>query len=230
MMSGSHLSDQHTHAGIGGWRDGTGQGDRQGLGRCGATRDPHGARRELALQWVWCSEGGAVGWLVRAGWVCVELLHVPQDTAGRLGCLALWWEGVVSGQSPAASRQARSPAARVRGGSRARDPEGPGGGSDRLPCSASVPGINAQARRLQRSRAKGTPALASGAAHSPPPPRLRRTVSETSLSPAATQGPEEPGQDTMRYSLYESPHLLLLQGYSQQHVSPGPVWPPSLCR
>ncbi|XP_023388529.1 ras-associating and dilute domain-containing protein [Pteropus vampyrus] len=80
-------------------------------------------------------------------------------------------------------------------------------------------GINAQARRLQRSRAKGTPALASGAAHSPPPPRLRRTVSETSLSPAATQGPEEPGQDTMRYSLYESPHLLLLQGYSQQHDS-----------
>lgn len=26
----------------------------------------------------------------------------------------------------------------------------------------------------------------------------------------------------MRYSLYESPHLLLLQGYSQQHVSHPP--------
>ncbi|XP_014651137.1 PREDICTED: ras-associating and dilute domain-containing protein [Ceratotherium simum simum] len=85
-------------------------------------------------------------------------------------------------------------------------------------------GINAQARRLQRSRAKGTPALAPGGARSPPPPRLRRTVSETSLSqaailPDATRGPEEPSQDAMRYSLYESPHLLLLQGYSQQHDS-----------
>ncbi|XP_063671279.1 ras-associating and dilute domain-containing protein isoform X4 [Pan troglodytes] len=85
-------------------------------------------------------------------------------------------------------------------------------------------GINAQARRLQRSRAKGTPALALGDARSSPPPRLRRTVSETSLSPvnalpAAAQGPEEPGPDAMRYSLYQSPHLLLLQGYSQQHDS-----------
>ncbi|KAM7142874.1 ras-associating and dilute domain-containing protein isoform 2-T2 [Molossus nigricans] len=77
-------------------------------------------------------------------------------------------------------------------------------------------GINAQARRLQRSRAKGTPALASGGAWSPPPPPLRRSASETSLSPAAAQ---EPSQDAMRYSLYESPHLLLLQGYSQQHDS-----------
>ncbi|XP_032611671.1 ras-associating and dilute domain-containing protein isoform X1 [Hylobates moloch] len=85
-------------------------------------------------------------------------------------------------------------------------------------------GINAQARRLQRSRAKGTPALALGDARSSPPPRLRRTVSETSLSPvnalpAAAQSPEEPGLDAMRYSLYQSPHLLLLQGYSQQHDS-----------
>ncbi|XP_023510955.2 ras-associating and dilute domain-containing protein isoform X1 [Equus caballus] len=80
-------------------------------------------------------------------------------------------------------------------------------------------GINAQARRLQRSRAKGTPTLVPGGARSPPPPRLRRTVSETSLSQAAAQGSEEPGQDAMRYSLYESPHLLLLQGYSQQHDS-----------
>ncbi|XP_073071069.1 ras-associating and dilute domain-containing protein isoform X6 [Manis javanica] len=80
-------------------------------------------------------------------------------------------------------------------------------------------GINAQARRLQRSRAKGTPALAAGGAQSPPASRLRRTVSETSLSPTAAQGPEQPDQDAMRYSLYESPHLLLLQGYSQQHDS-----------
>ncbi|XP_045669232.1 ras-associating and dilute domain-containing protein [Ursus americanus] len=80
-------------------------------------------------------------------------------------------------------------------------------------------GINAQARRLQRNRAKGTPALASGGARSPPTPRLRRTVSESSLSSATAQDPEERGQDTMRYSLYESPHLLLLQGYSQQHDS-----------
>uniref|UniRef100_A0A8C3X8L3 Ras-associating and dilute domain-containing protein n=1 Tax=Catagonus wagneri TaxID=51154 RepID=A0A8C3X8L3_9CETA len=85
-------------------------------------------------------------------------------------------------------------------------------------------GINAQARRLQRSRAKGTPAPASGGGRSPPPHRLRRTVSETSLSsattvPDAARGAEEPGQDAMRCSLYESPHLLLLQGYSQQRDS-----------
>lgn len=91
--------------------------------------------------------------------------------------------------------------------------------SDHLPRVASVSGINAQARRLQRHRAKGTPVLASGGARSPPTPRLRRTVSESSLSSAATQGPEERARDTMRFSLYESPHLLLLQGYSQQHVS-----------
>ncbi|XP_021110324.1 ras-associating and dilute domain-containing protein isoform X3 [Heterocephalus glaber] len=85
-------------------------------------------------------------------------------------------------------------------------------------------GINAQARRLQRIRAKGTSGLAPGAACSSPPPRLRRTVSETSLSPAtappeAAQGPEEPARDAMRCSLFQAPHLLLLQGYSQQHDS-----------
>ncbi|KAL6088463.1 hypothetical protein STEG23_024491, partial [Scotinomys teguina] len=85
-------------------------------------------------------------------------------------------------------------------------------------------GINAQARRLQRIRAKGTPALTSEAAQSSPPTCLRRTVSETSLSPAPTlpdaaQSPEEPSPDTMRYSLNQCPHLLLLQGYSQQHDS-----------
>lgn len=85
--------------------------------------------------------------------------------------------------------------------------------------------------------------------HAPPPP-LRRTVSETSLSQAGGQDageeelfqrhystlPEtlrclESGRDgwqlpaeeqngnAVRFSLYQSPHLLLLQGYSQQHVS-----------
>ncbi|XP_035578021.1 ras-associating and dilute domain-containing protein isoform X3 [Zalophus californianus] len=87
------------------------------------------------------------------------------------------------------------------------------------PLSLPTCGINAQARRLQRHRAKGTPALASGGARSPPPLQLRRTISESSLSAATAQGPEERGQDTMRYSLYESPHLLLLQGYSPQHDS-----------
>lgn len=87
-----------------------------------------------------------------------------------------------------------------------------------------VSGINAQARRLQRVRAKGTPALASGGTRSPPLPRLRRTVSETSLSPApvlsdTAQGPEEPGRDALRGRLEECPHLLLLQGYNPQHVS-----------
>ncbi|CAO2630405.1 Ras-associating and dilute domain-containing protein [Lemmus lemmus] len=85
-------------------------------------------------------------------------------------------------------------------------------------------GINAQARRLQRIRAKGTPALASEATQHSPPTQLRRTVSETSLSPVPTlpdaaQSPEDPTPDTMRYSLYQCPHLLLLQGYSQQHDS-----------
>lgn len=85
-------------------------------------------------------------------------------------------------------------------------------------------GINAQARRLQRIRAKGTPALTSETAQSSPPTGLRRTVSETSLSPTPTlpeaaQRPEEPLPDSMRYSLYQCPHLLLLQGYNQQHDS-----------
>lgn len=94
--------------------------------------------------------------------------------------------------------------------------------SDHIFFTYSVPGINAQARRLQRVRAKGTPALTSEAAQSSPPTQLRRTVSETSLSPAPTlpaQSPEEPTAESMRYSLYQCPHLLLLQGYSQQHVS-----------
>ncbi|NXW78846.1 RADIL protein, partial [Hirundo rustica] len=78
-----------------------------------------------------------------------------------------------------------------------------------------------------------------------PPPALRRSLSETSLgtpvrragsgaaagsgarlqrhcstlpgSPAAARSGG--GGSSMRYSLYQSPHLLLLQGYSQQHDS-----------
>ncbi|KAG8145723.1 hypothetical protein E2320_012212, partial [Naja naja] len=110
-------------------------------------------------------------------------------------------------------------------------------------------GINAQARKLQRNRTKGTMTLLM-ACHTSPP-SLRRTVSETSLSQAgppeeqkeegplrrhystlpetlrcmegvpdgrAAAAPEEPnGGNTLRLSLYQSPHLLLLQGYSQQH-------------
>ncbi|XP_060116854.1 ras-associating and dilute domain-containing protein [Heteronotia binoei] len=111
-------------------------------------------------------------------------------------------------------------------------------------------GINAQARKLQRNRAKGTMTLLTGCkSHSTPPP-LRRTVSETSLNQASPQdgkeeeqlkrhystlpealrcvestrnGPpvltEEPSGHILRHSLYQSPHLLLLQGYSQQHDS-----------
>lgn len=117
--------------------------------------------------------------------------------------------------------------------------------------SPSPPGINAQARKLQRNRTKGTMTLLA-ACHTSPP-SLRRTVSETSLSQAGPpedqkkEGPlrrhystlpetlrcmegvpdgrasaateEANGSSTLRLSLYQSPHLLLLQGYSQQHVS-----------
>uniref|UniRef100_A0A670YCC3 Rap associating with DIL domain n=1 Tax=Pseudonaja textilis TaxID=8673 RepID=A0A670YCC3_PSETE len=95
------------------------------------------------------------------------------------------------------------------------------------------------ARKLQRNRTKGTmtPLMACHTS----PPSLRRTVSETSLSQGPLQrhystlpetlrcmewvpdgravaAPEEPnGGNTLRLSLYQSPHLLLLQGYSQQH-------------
>ncbi|XP_062820642.1 ras-associating and dilute domain-containing protein isoform X1 [Anolis carolinensis] len=116
-------------------------------------------------------------------------------------------------------------------------------------------GINAQARKLQRNRAKGTMTLLTGCKGHTTPPTLRRTVSETSLSQAgimqedgqdeqqqqqlkrhystlpetlwclesSRDGPPLPADDqngnNMRHSLYQSPHLLLLQGYSQQHDS-----------
>ncbi|XP_065500760.1 ras-associating and dilute domain-containing protein [Caloenas nicobarica] len=106
-------------------------------------------------------------------------------------------------------------------------------------------GINAQARKLQRHRARGARRPPAGAERRGPPPALRRSLSETSLgcpvrrtgtgtgtgagtgerlprhcstlpgSPAAARS----GGSSMRYSLYQSPHLLLLQGYSQQHDS-----------
>ncbi|XP_056359348.1 ras-associating and dilute domain-containing protein [Oenanthe melanoleuca] len=107
-------------------------------------------------------------------------------------------------------------------------------------------GINAQARKLQRHRARGA-RRAAGAERRGQTPALRRSLSETSLgtparraasgagagggagggarlqrhcstlpgSPAAARS----GGSSMRYSLYQSPHLLLLQGYSQQHDS-----------
>uniref|UniRef100_A0A8C3SR85 Rap associating with DIL domain n=1 Tax=Chelydra serpentina TaxID=8475 RepID=A0A8C3SR85_CHESE len=78
-------------------------------------------------------------------------------------------------------------------------------------------GINAQARKLQRNRAKGTMTLLTGCKRHSTPPTLRRSVSETSLS-HTIRGPESP-RDDVRYSLYQSPHLLLLQGYSYQHDS-----------
>ncbi|KAM8798388.1 ras-associating and dilute domain-containing protein [Eudromia elegans] len=93
-------------------------------------------------------------------------------------------------------------------------------------------GINAQARRLQRHRAKG--AAARPSERPGPPPSLRRSLSESSLGraaprrddplrrhcstlPEALRGAAPPA--AMRFSLYQSPHLLLLQGYSEQHDS-----------
>ncbi|XP_074137310.1 ras-associating and dilute domain-containing protein isoform X2 [Sminthopsis crassicaudata] len=106
-------------------------------------------------------------------------------------------------------------------------------------------GINAQARKLQKNRAKGATTLTAGCKRNSTPPTLRRTVSETSLNHTSaqeeepkghyptlldpTRSPEDPHKElpdpvlernnssNMRYSLYQSPHLLLLQGYSQQH-------------
>ncbi|XP_062443893.1 ras-associating and dilute domain-containing protein isoform X1 [Rhea pennata] len=107
-----------------------------------------------------------------------------------------------------------------------------------------VQGINAQARKLQRNRAKGAARPPAGAEPPGPPPTLRRSLSETSLGrpaprrddplrrhystlPETLRGPagardgpagERPAGNAC-FSLYQSPHLLLLQGYSQQHDS-----------
>ncbi len=93
--------------------------------------------------------------------------------------------------------------------------------------------INAQARKLQRNRAKGTMTLQHGSS-------FCRSLSETSLNFVGLPGEEPkryystlPGPIRTRsardaeirkerdgggvkHSLYQSPHLLLLQGYNQQ--------------
>ncbi|XP_077380607.1 ras-associating and dilute domain-containing protein isoform X2 [Festucalex cinctus] len=95
--------------------------------------------------------------------------------------------------------------------------------------------INAQARKLQRNRAKGALTLPRSSNSS-----LCRSLSETSLNQLAVgdepkryystlPGPyrgreaasggrhkEDAGQGGVRHSLYQSPHLLLLQGYNKQ--------------
>ncbi|XP_028257483.1 ras-associating and dilute domain-containing protein [Parambassis ranga] len=95
--------------------------------------------------------------------------------------------------------------------------------------------INAQARKLQRNRAKGTLTLPRSSNSS-----LCRSLSETSLNQlgvgdepkryySTLPGPlrardgtssgrrkEEGTQGGVRHSLYQSPHLLLLQGYNRQ--------------
>ncbi|XP_053552920.1 ras-associating and dilute domain-containing protein, partial [Bombina bombina] len=93
--------------------------------------------------------------------------------------------------------------------------------------------INAQARRLQRNRAKDARCQVTST-----PPPLRRTLSETSLTlPSAQEEdarrpyatiperradasvlPEERAA-IIRHSLYYSAHLLLLQGYSHEQDS-----------
>ncbi|XP_051941162.1 ras-associating and dilute domain-containing protein [Hippocampus zosterae] len=89
--------------------------------------------------------------------------------------------------------------------------------------------INAQARKLQRNRAKGALTLPRSGNSS-----LCRSLSETSLNqlsageepkryystlPGPYRGREvaaSGGQGGVRHSLYQSPHLLLLQGYNKQ--------------
>ncbi|XP_016359376.1 ras-associating and dilute domain-containing protein isoform X2 [Sinocyclocheilus anshuiensis] len=94
-------------------------------------------------------------------------------------------------------------------------------------------GINAQARKLQRNRAKGTMTLQHGSS-------FCRSLSETSVNLVGLPGEEPkryystlPGPirtrsardaetrkdrdgGRVKHSLYQSPHLLLLQGYNQQ--------------
>uniref|UniRef100_A0A8C2WA20 Ras association and DIL domains n=1 Tax=Cyclopterus lumpus TaxID=8103 RepID=A0A8C2WA20_CYCLU len=64
--------------------------------------------------------------------------------------------------------------------------------------------INAQARKLQRNRAKGTLTLPRSSNSS-----FCRSLSETSLNQVGPSLGDE-------HSLYQSAHLLLLQGYNQQ--------------
>ncbi|XP_076879296.1 ras-associating and dilute domain-containing protein isoform X3 [Brachyhypopomus gauderio] len=102
-------------------------------------------------------------------------------------------------------------------------------------CRSPNPDINAQARKVQRNRAKG-------AATPQPRTPFCRSLSETSLNLVGTAGEEPkrcystlPGAGPARgrsprdidirkdregggvkHSLYQSPHLLLLQGYNRQ--------------
>ncbi|XP_049325916.1 ras-associating and dilute domain-containing protein isoform X1 [Astyanax mexicanus] len=102
-----------------------------------------------------------------------------------------------------------------------------------LPSTPILKDINAQARKLQRNRAKGTMTLQHGST-------FCRSLSETSLNLVGLPGEEPkryystlPGpvrarsaRETevrkerdgggVKHSLYHSPHLLLLQGYNRQ--------------
>uniref|UniRef100_A0A9J7ZVQ8 Ras-associating and dilute domain-containing protein n=1 Tax=Cyprinus carpio carpio TaxID=630221 RepID=A0A9J7ZVQ8_CYPCA len=70
--------------------------------------------------------------------------------------------------------------------------------------------INAQARKLQRNRAKGTMTLQHGSS-------FCRSLSETSLNLVGLpETRKERDGGGVKHSLYQSPHLLLLQGYNQQ--------------
>ncbi|XP_028850560.1 ras-associating and dilute domain-containing protein isoform X2 [Denticeps clupeoides] len=102
--------------------------------------------------------------------------------------------------------------------------------------------INAQARKLQRNRAKGTMTLSRGSfcrslsetslnrlcgvgeepkryySTLPGPIRARCTRDGTSAREAVGSGRRKEERDGggVRHSLYQSPHLLLLQGYNRQ--------------
>lgn len=86
--------------------------------------------------------------------------------------------------------------------------------------------INAQARKLQRNRAKGATTLQHDSS-------FCRSLSETSLNLVGVTGEEPKRYSTLpgsgrarsdgrkdgggvKHSLYQSPHLLLLQGYNRQ--------------
>ncbi|XP_055062070.2 ras-associating and dilute domain-containing protein isoform X3 [Misgurnus anguillicaudatus] len=101
------------------------------------------------------------------------------------------------------------------------------------PSTTIVKDINAQARKLQRNRAKGTMTLQHGSS-------FCRSLSETSLNlvglpgdepkryystlpgPIRTRSARDPENRRehngggVKHSLYQSPHLLLLQGFNQQ--------------
>uniref|UniRef100_A0A8C5UEL7 Ras-associating domain-containing protein n=1 Tax=Malurus cyaneus samueli TaxID=2593467 RepID=A0A8C5UEL7_9PASS len=77
-----------------------------------------------------------------------------------------------------------------------------------------------QGAEAERHRARGA-RRGGGPERGRALPALRRHAQRTSLGPRL-EGPaaarSSGGSRGMRYSLYQSPHLLLLQGYSQQHL------------